>query len=123
MMSNFLENVIKKRPDFVFDAYTHKIVVEVDEHQHDNYNCECEQVRMAQITQAIGMPTIFIRYNPDNYNVIIKTSKIERQKILIKTLYELKLLSPKNTQEFLRVCYLYFNEFNGTLQLTNIPIT
>ena len=116
----------KKRHDFVFDADTHKIVVEVDEHQHDNYNCECEQVRMAQITQAIGMPTIFIRYNPDNYNVnnvIIKTSKIERQKILIKTLYELKLLSPKNTQEFLRVCYLYFNQFNGTLQLTNIPIT
>jgi len=114
----------KKRPDFVFDANTHKIVVEVDEQQHNSYNCECEQVRMAQVTQAIGMPTIFIRYNPDKYkvnNVTIKTSKINRQNTLLKTIYELKFLQPKNTREFLRVCYLYFDDFDGMIQLTNIP--
>ena len=78
MMNIYLENVT--RPDFVFDYNTHKFVVKVDEHQHNNYNCQCEQVRMAQITQSIGIPTIFIRYNPykykDKYKVNGKTIKI-----------------------------------------------
>jgi hypothetical protein len=59
----------KKRPDFVMDAGKFKIVVEVDEFQHNYgaYNSDCEISRMIEIHQAIGMDTIFIRYNPDEY--------------------------------------------------------
>ncbi|AMN83714.1 hypothetical protein D5b_00289 [Faustovirus] len=59
----------KKRPDFVMDAGKFKIVVEVDEFQHNYgaYNPDCEISRMIEIHQAIGMDTLFIRYNPDEY--------------------------------------------------------
>lgn len=56
-----------ERPDFVFDGIYHKIVVEIDEHQHQSYTCECEQARMINISQSLGMQTIFIRFNPDRY--------------------------------------------------------
>lgn len=56
-----------ERPDFVFDCNTHMLVIEIDENQHEYYPCECEQIRMINIGQALGMPTLFIRYNPDEY--------------------------------------------------------
>ncbi len=57
----------KRRPDFLIDKGTFFIVLEVDENQHKSRACECEQIRMIQIHQDIGMNTVFIRYNPDNY--------------------------------------------------------
>ena len=55
------------RPDFVFDAFTHMVVLEVDEHQHSSYPAECERTRMLAIAQTFSMPTAFIRYNPDAF--------------------------------------------------------
>lgn len=63
----------KYRPDFVFESESggHHVVLEVDEYQHNfkkgHYKEECECVRMVNISQSLGMPTIFIRYNPDKY--------------------------------------------------------
>ena len=73
----------KYRPDFVFEAInkTHYVVLEVDEYQHSfhnkNYTEECECVRMVNISQSLGMPTIFIRYNPDEYKLNNKTINIK----------------------------------------------
>lgn len=73
----------RERPDFVFDAVTHMIVVEIDEDQHKYYPCECEQIRMINISQSLGMPTIFIRYNPDKYQSSYRLySEKERMKAL-----------------------------------------
>ena len=58
---------VRYRPDFVFDAGTHAVVLEVDEHQHSSYACECEQMRMVNLAHALGYPTVFVRYNPDAY--------------------------------------------------------
>ena len=58
---------VRYRPDFVFDAGTHFVVLEVDENQHMSYNCDCEQHRMINLSQAMGMPTVFVRYNPYGY--------------------------------------------------------
>lgn len=58
---------VRYRPDFVFDAGSHFVLLEVDENQHESYPCECEQQRMVNLSQAMGMATIFIRYNPDRY--------------------------------------------------------
>ena len=62
---------IKNRPDFLLESpnKTHYVVLEVDEDQHYNYEEDCECTRMVNISQALGMPTIFIRYNPDEYKV------------------------------------------------------
>ena len=65
----------KERPDFLFDAETHFVVVEVDEEQHRNAPCYCvgEQTRMVNISQILNgkteqpKPVVFIRYNPDSY--------------------------------------------------------
>lgn len=59
----------RERPDMVFDAGTHFVVNEVDEYQHkfSGYSCDCEQTRMVNVTQALQLPTVFIRYNPDSY--------------------------------------------------------
>ena len=55
------------RPDFVFDAATHFVVVEVDENQHRAYPADVERSRMVSLCRALGRPTFFVRYNPDAY--------------------------------------------------------
>ena len=56
------------RPDFQIDCGDHFVYLEVDEHQHHTYACECEQVRMMNLIEVRGMPITFIRYNPDRYD-------------------------------------------------------
>lgn len=53
------------KPDIVYDCGTHYVVVSCDEHSHPNYTCE--HGRMHNVTQALGLPTYWIRYNPDPY--------------------------------------------------------
>jgi len=57
------------RPDFVFDCGTHFVVLEVDEGQHRGYDSKCEDIRMINIYQSLGLTTKFIRYNPDAYKI------------------------------------------------------
>jgi hypothetical protein len=58
----------KKRPDIFIDMGSHVVIVEIDEHQHNDYNCLCENKRMMEISKDIGhRPLIIIRFNPDSY--------------------------------------------------------
>jgi hypothetical protein len=58
----------KKRPDLMCDLGYQVIIVEVDENQHTDYDCSCENKRIMQLSQDIGhRPIIFIRFNPDTY--------------------------------------------------------
>lgn len=43
------------------------VVLEVDGHQQPSYACECEQLRMINLSQSLGLPKVFLRYNPDRY--------------------------------------------------------
>jgi hypothetical protein len=44
------------------------LIIEVDENQHIDYDCSCENKRIMEISQDIHhRPLIFIRFNPDNY--------------------------------------------------------
>jgi hypothetical protein len=58
---------VKYRPDFLIyvNGGVYALVLEVDERQHGHY--ECELVRMLNIAQALGVPTVFLRFNPDGY--------------------------------------------------------
>jgi len=101
----------KYRPDFLYDAVTHRVVVEVDEDQHRGYDPECERVRMINILGALGMRCVFIRYNPDTFKVDGKTVRVyekKRHELLLKTIREYMKPSfdPQATAD---VVYLYYD--------------
>ena len=103
----------KDKPDFLWDATTHKVILEVDEFQHNDRPCECEQTRMVNVTQSLGMPCLWIRYNPDNFKGQKASLKEkDRKDLLLRVLTEALTSSPPaSTHEFLRICYLFFDEF------------
>ncbi|QJX71551.1 hypothetical protein F-LCD7_0302 [Faustovirus] len=107
----------RKRPDFVIDYNFFKVVIEVDEHQHNYgvYNPKCEIDRMVEIHQVIGMDTIFIRFNPDKYidNRGKKISSYQsRESKLIEVLMKLKTLDKLPCY----LCYikLFYDQYDGT---------
>jgi hypothetical protein len=59
----------KRRPDILLDLGYQIIIVEVDENQHIDYDCSCENKRIMELSQDLGhRPIVFIRFNPDDYN-------------------------------------------------------
>lgn len=98
----------KERPDFIIDANTHIICLEVDENQHKNYACECEQTRMVNISQALGMPTIFIRYNPDKYKSINQLSTLKRHETLLNWINH---IMKQKLDTYCKALYLFYDEY------------
>ena len=59
----------KRRPDLLLDLGNQIIIIEVDENQHTDYDCSCENKRIMELSQDIGhRPIVFIRFNPDDYD-------------------------------------------------------
>jgi hypothetical protein len=57
-----------RRPDLLLDLGYQVIIIEIDENQHIDYDCSCENKRIMEISQDTGhRPIIFIRFNPDDY--------------------------------------------------------
>jgi hypothetical protein len=57
-----------RRPDLSLDLGYQIIIVEVDENQHQQYDCTCENKRLMEISQDFNhRPIVFIRFNPDQY--------------------------------------------------------
>ena len=65
-------------PDFVIDCNNFFVIIECDEYGHKNYDKSCEKIRENNICFALGLPCVFIRFNPDKKNIKMKT----KQKIL-----------------------------------------
>ena len=64
----------KKRPDVLIDLLLYSIIIECDEGQHKNY--ECENKRTMQLFEDLeNRPLILIRFNPDSY--IENNKKVE----------------------------------------------
>ena len=61
----------KRRPDAYIDLYTHVLIIECDENQHEKYNCENKRI-MELFQDFNNRPIVFIRFNPDSYMVGIK---------------------------------------------------
>jgi hypothetical protein len=58
----------RRRPDILIDLGYQVIIVEIDENQHVDYDCSCENKRIMELSQDVGhRPLIFIRFNPDEY--------------------------------------------------------
>jgi hypothetical protein len=63
-----IDGCSKRRPDLLLDLGYMIIIIEVDENQHIDYDCSCENKRIMELSQDLGhRPTIFIRFNPDEY--------------------------------------------------------
>ena len=113
----------KERPDFLFKRKTHCVILEVDENQHSERPCECESIRMVNISQSLGMPAVFIRYNPDNYVKPGKVKKMpneshEQRMSLLTDILNKYLNEPPSS--FLTVTQLFFDGWNGEHQLNTI---
>jgi hypothetical protein len=88
------------RPDFLMDCINFFLIIECDENKHKNY--KCEEVRMNNINFQLGLPCIFIRYNPDS-----KINKITKHRVLksyIDYYYEKEYINPD-------VIYLFYINF------------
>jgi hypothetical protein len=45
-----------------------KMTIEIDENQHQGYECSCENKRIMEISRDLNhRPIVFIRFNPDEY--------------------------------------------------------
>jgi hypothetical protein len=114
------------RPDFLFDAVTHLKVTEVDEHQHFDRACECEQIRMVNMYHAMdGRPLVFLRINPDGYKPLSgkPLSRAARRAAVIK--WTKWLLTdpeacPTARGALCEVRYLFFDGCDGTAAPTKI---
>ena len=61
----------KRRPDLLIDLGYQILIVEIDENQHIDYDCSCENKRIMELSQDLGhRPIVFIRFNPDEYDNI-----------------------------------------------------
>lgn len=58
----------RRRPDLLLDLGDQVLIIEVDENQHADYDCSCENKRVMELSQDVGhRPIVFIRFNPDSY--------------------------------------------------------
>ena len=58
----------RRRPDLLLDLIDQVIIVEIDENQHIEYDCSCENKRIMELSQDLAhRPIVFIRFNPDDY--------------------------------------------------------
>jgi hypothetical protein len=58
----------KRRPDLFLHMGNQILIIEVDENQHTDYNCSCENKRVMELSLDVGhIPIVFIRFNPDMY--------------------------------------------------------
>jgi len=105
------------RPDFLYDCKTHIAICEADERQHSDRCEQGECYRMRNIFfDNECVPTVFIRYNPDNFKVKGKTVKIpigKKEEILLKWMKKAMEEIPKN---FLSVVYLFYDDYNETVK-------
>jgi hypothetical protein len=119
----------QKRPDGLIKLNDYNIIIEVDENQHNNY--ECENKRMMVLFQDLGnSPLTIIRFNPDSYkldNATIKTpfgiTKIDgKLKIINKKEYEERLtklieIIKYNIENIpdkeVNIIHLYYDEYKN----------
>ena len=59
----------RRRPDLFLDMGYQVLMVEIDENQHQDYDCSCENKRLMELSRDIGhRPLVFLRFNPDEYD-------------------------------------------------------
>lgn len=95
-------------PDLRWDCGWFQLILEVDEFQHRGAEYKCDERRMIDIIAKLGMPCVFIRYNPDS-----KESNLEYLRIKIDEYLEEEEYVDNSDLDFgdfgLITEYLYYN--------------
>jgi len=113
----------RERPDFLLQNFdgSLSIIIEVDEYQHmfSGYTDECERTRMRNIAEAIGHPTVFLRFNPDGYRPRANHKQIinllERYDVFDKVLHKYRSIDQHDLKSLPGVVFyihLFFDDFN-----------
>lgn len=68
---------LKYRPDVFIETLWGVVIIEVDEHQHQDYNPNCEVVRERNLWEALGCDLTVIRFNPDSF----KSDNVNTQRL------------------------------------------
>ena len=89
-------------PDFVIDRNTFFLIIECDENYHKYYDQSCEKIRENNICFALGLPCVFIRFNPDKIDINMKIKHI-----ILKSYIEY-YVNKKNCDN--EVCYLFYSK-------------
>jgi len=120
----------RRRPDMILDLGYQVIIIEIDENQHINYDCSCENKRLMQLSQDVGHRNIvFIRFNPDQYininnekikscwsvnkqgiSIIHKNNKREWYDRLAALTRQIQYWVDNNTDKTIEVVQLYYDE-------------
>lgn len=62
------EGCSKRRPDFLFEMFTHTVIVECDENDHKDYSTTCEIAKLNEtFTDLTDRPMVLIRFNSYKY--------------------------------------------------------
>ena len=99
---NFNGDCNRYRPDFLIDKNTFFLIIECDEFAHKDYSSDCELIRINNITFSLGLPCVFIRYNPDKKGV---PKQQKHEQLLNKVNEYLKI---ENIKEAVKVEYLFY---------------
>ena len=109
----------RERPDVLWNRLDRIVILEIDEEQHKNRPCECEQTRMMNISQALGNErTVWIRYNPDAFRSTESRKWVRRSKRheVLKTW--LKWALTADLPYTISVVHLFFDGFKeGNVQI------
>jgi len=112
----------RRRPDIFIDLGFQIIIVEVDENQHIDYDCSCENKRIMELSKDVDhRPIIFIRFNPDDYET--SKNKITSCWGINKSgLCSIKKSKEKEWNERLQVLYNTINYWleNKTIKMVEI---
>lgn len=119
---------LKNRPDFLFlsNDGSYYVILEVDEFQHDTRPEFCECTRMFNLSQALGKPVMFLRFNPDPFKVdgkICNIGKAKRMEVLEMWLTSLLNKTPEEikTYGFLSCVQLFYDGYKDSeVEIVNI---
>ena len=121
----------RRRPDLLLDLGYQLIIIEIDENQHINYDCSCENKRLMELSQDVDhRPIIFIRFNPDDYKkdglnitscwginkkgiCVVKKTKVNEWVERLNALEEIinYWIDPiNNTNKTIEIIQLFYNE-------------
>jgi hypothetical protein len=116
----------KRRPDILIDLGFQVIIIEIDENQHIDYDCSCENKRIMEISQDLGhRPIIFIRFNPDEYvnkdnNKITSCWGIDKRGICCIKKTKIKEWNERLTILKDNIIYWINNESNKTVEIIQL---
>ena len=110
------------RIDFVIEGHGCILLVEVDEHQHEDGGYSCDARRMGRAVEALALggnalPLIFVRYNPDAYSlrgVRVKQPLRAREAELLRVVRRYLALAPAAAPlPPLSIQYMYYDSDDG----------